>query len=203
MPRITRAVRRRRGLLTVYVDGEYWKTLDAGAAEEHGILEGAELSTEELQRAGESAEYALALRRAMDFLSYHTRSEGEVRARLRRFGHAERAIERSVARLRELDYLNDREFARALVRRRAGEWGRRRLHAELRKRGVPEETAAAAIEEQLGGRPELEDARNLAKNKYNTEERSESQARRVYQFLARRGYSAEVCAAVAREYLSG
>jgi regulatory protein len=205
MPRITRAARRRRGLLTVYVDGDYWKTLDVDAAEERGIFEGAELSEEELESAGASAENALALRRAVNFLGYRARSEGEVRQRLRCFEHTTEAIESAVARLYELGYLDDREFARSFASEKASKdrWGPRRIRAELLRRGVPDSLASEAVASELSGRSEEEDARNLAETRYNTSERSESRARRVYQYLARRGYSPEVCATVAREYRNG
>ena len=59
--------------------------------------------------------------------------------------------------------------------------------------------AAEAVEKEFAGRSELEEARSAASRRYNGEG-SEAQARRVYGFLARRGYSGEVCAEVAREH---
>ena len=46
---------------------------------------------------------------------------------------------------------------------------------------------------------EIEEARSTAARRYNRGG-SDAEARRVYGFLVRRGYSAEVCAEVAREY---
>jgi regulatory protein len=43
------------------------------------------------------------------------------------------------------------------------------------------------------------EARSAAARRYNGRG-SDAEARRVYGFLVRRGYSAEVCAQVAREY---
>jgi regulatory protein len=68
---------------------------------------------------------------------------------------------------------------------------------------VDEEVVRAVVEEEFAGRSELEEALAAARRRYNTGEGSDAQARRVYGFLARRGYSAEVCAEVARLYRRG
>jgi regulatory protein len=70
---------------------------------------------------------------------------------------------------------------------------------DLRKSGVDPETARRAVEEGFAERSELDDALSLAARRYN-KHGSDAEARRVYGFLTRRGYSAEVCAEVARRY---
>lgn len=199
MPLVT-GVRGRRGKARVFVDGEFWAEIDAGVASERGIFEGAEPSAEELDEARVEGERALAMSRALNFLGYRPRSEKEVRDRLRRFGHMEEAIGAVVARLREIGYLDDEEFARVMAREKARRYGPRRVAAELRRAGVGHEASEEAVEEEFGGRSELEDAREAASRRYNTGEGSVAEARRVYGFLTRRGYSMEVCSEVAKEY---
>jgi regulatory protein len=70
---------------------------------------------------------------------------------------------------------------------------------ELRRSGVGEELARDVVEEEFAGRSEVGEARSAAARRYNGRG-SDAEARRVYGFLVRRGYSAEVCAQVAREY---
>jgi regulatory protein len=199
MPEIT-GVRGGRGKSRVWVDGEFWAELDKNAASELGVFEGAEFSEGELERVRVEGERELAMSRALNLLGYRPRSEKEVRDRLRRFGHVEEAVEGVVARLFELEYLDDGEFARAVAREKSRKYGPRRVSAELRRAGVGEEEAESAVEEEFGGRSENEDARGAASRRYNTGERSDAESRRVYGFLTRRGYSMEVCAEIAREY---
>jgi regulatory protein len=87
-----------------------------------------------------------------------------------------------------------------MAREKSRKYGPRRVSMELRRAGVGEEEAAGAVEGEFEGRSEVEDARGAASRRYNTGERSDAAARRVYGFLTRRGYSMEVCAEVAREY---
>ena len=104
-----------------------------------------------------------------------------------------------IGRLRELGYLDDAQFARLQARAKARKYGPRRVSVELRGSGVDCEIAREAVEEEFAGRPELEAAFSAASRRYNRGG-SDAEARRVYGFLMRRGYSAEVCAEVAREF---
>ncbi len=198
MPEIT-GVRERRGRARVFVDGVFWAEIDAGVAAERGLREGVALSLEELGGARVAGERALAMARALNFLGYRARSEKEVRDRLRRYGYGEETVEGVVERLKELGYLDDEDFARLVVREKARRYGPRRVLAELRKSGVDAELAQGVVEEEFAGRSEMEQARSAAARRYNRGG-SDAEARRVYGFLVRRGYSAEVCAEVAREY---
>jgi regulatory protein len=198
MPEIT-GVRERRGRARVFVDGEFWAEIDAGVAAERGLREGVALSLEELDGARVAGERALAMARALNFLGYRARSEKEVRDRLRRYGYGEETVEGVVERLKELGYLDDEDFTRLVVRERARRYGPRRVLAELRKSGVDAELAQGVVEEEFAGRSEMKQARSAAARRYNRGG-SDAEARRVYGFLVRRGYSAEVCAEVAREY---
>jgi regulatory protein len=86
-----------------------------------------------------------------------------------------------------------------VAREKSRKYGPRRVLGELRKSGVDAETAQGAVDEEFAGRSELEEAFSAAERRYN-KGGSVAEARRVYGFLMRRGYSAEVCSEVAREY---
>ena len=198
MPEIT-GLRERRGRARIWVDGEFWAEIDADVAAERGLREGVALGLEELEEVRVAGERALAMNRALHFLGYRARSRREVRERLRRYGYGEETIEGVVVRLEELGYLDDEEFARAAAREKARRYGPRRVLGELRRSGVDAELAQGVVDDEFAQRSELEEARSLAARRYNRGG-SDAEARRVYGFLMRRGYSAEVCAEVAREY---
>ena len=201
---VVSSLRERRGKTRVFLDGEFWAELDAGFVVERGLFEGLELPEAELGDLRVSGERAPAMGRAFNLLGYRARSAGEVRDRLRRYGYAAETVEVVVERLEELGYLDDEEFARTAAREKSRKHGPRRIMADLRRGGVDEETAREAVEAQFSPGSELEAAREAARRRYNTSGSSgadgSAEARRVYGFLARRGYSAGVCTEVAREY---
>ena len=203
MPTVTGLVER-RGRAKVSVDGEFWAELDAAAVFELGLAEGVELSEEDLQEARVKGERPLAMTRALNVLGYRARSEGELRERLERAGYAARTVEAVVGRLGELGYLDDEEFARNAAREKSRRYGPRRILVDLRRSGVDDAVAREAVEGEFSGDDdETRAASRAAERRYNKGERSDALARRVYGFLARRGYSAGVCAEIAKGYREG
>jgi regulatory protein len=193
-------VRERRGRSRVFVDGEYWAELDTSVADRLGIASGVELTHAELDEARLEGERVLAMDRALNFLGYRARSRVEVERRLYRAGYGEGTVDAVVGRLVELGYIDDGEFARTFVEGRAAKYGPRRLMRDLRQGGVDPEISRQAVDERFDEDRELEAAFAAAKRRYNTDEGSDAQSRRVYGFLARRGFSTEVCAEVASEF---
>ncbi len=203
MPVVT-GVSGRRGGTKVFVDDEFWAELDAGVVAELGLREGTVLSDEELAEARVAGEKPLAMNRALNILGYRARAKGELGQRLLRAGYAEETVGEVLSRLEELGYLDDEEFARERVRAGACKYGPRRILGDLRRSGVDEEVARETVEEEFDRRSEYQAALELVRRRYNTGEDPGDAglglARRIYGFLMRRGYSADVCAEVARGY---
>lgn len=207
MPTVTGALGRRGGT-RVFIDGEFWAVLDPTVAAEWDLREGAVFSPGELERARVAGERPLAMTRALNILGYRARAEGELCERLLRAGYASETVSEVLARLEELGYLDDEDFAREAVRAKARKYGPRRILVDLHRAGIDEGVAREAVEEEFEAFSELDAAREIARRRYNTREGSgsvgqgldPSQARRVYGFLMRRGYSVDVCAEVARGY---
>ncbi len=197
---IVSGVLERRGRAKVFVDGEFWAELDSKVAAERELFEGAALSDEELVEARVAGEKPLAMTRALNALGYRARTKYELRERLLQAGYAGETVGEVLARLEELGYLDDEGFARDLVHAEARKYGPRRIHQDLRRAGVDEGVARRTVEEEFARRSEYQTALQIARRRYNTGEDSDAQARRVYGFLMRRGYSAGVCAEVAHEY---
>ncbi len=199
MPRIT-DVRERRGKARVFVDGEFWAVLDAETIIGRGLDAGTLLSEDELYEVRVAGERTLAMGRALNLLAYRARTRQEVRERLESAGYLDETVESVVLRLQEIGYLDDEQYARELARQKARKYGPRRVYGDLLKSGVDASAAGKMVDEEFAGRSELEEAFEAAARRYNESEVSGAQARRVYGFLTRRGYSAEVCAEIASKY---
>lgn len=85
--------------------------------------------------------------RAIGLLARRAHSQSELRRKLRLKGYQPEAIDTAMARLIELGYLNDQDFARGLVRRRAALRGPLALSAELAAKGVSRAEAEIAVAE--------------------------------------------------------
>jgi len=129
-------------------------------------------------------------------LSRGSRTEAELAARLERMGYSAGKVAETIARCRELRYVDDAavamDRARALRARGAGSL---RIATELEARGVPEVLVAAAVEESLAGEGEVAWAeRALARQRIDV--RDPHARARAWRLLAARGFPEDVIADV-------
>ena len=124
------------------------------------------------------------------------RTEAELAARLEKIGYSAAKVAATVARCRELHYVNDAAVAmdRARTLRVRGA-GSLRIATELEVRGVPDVLVTAAVEESLEGEREAHWARRaLARQRIDVED---PRARaRAWRLLASRGFPEDVIADV-------
>ncbi len=130
--------KRSRERVDVYIDGR--QAFSLPLAEAVHLRVGQHLSDEELAHWQFRDAYTRARDLALAYVARRPRSTAEVRRYLRQKGFADEVVERVVARLQELAYLDDREFAAYWVEQRATfrPRGRLALQQELREKGVSE-----------------------------------------------------------------
>lgn len=147
-----------------------------------------------------SDEYDDLMKAAGRSLARRSHSEAELRQKLGRKADPV-VIERVVARLYELELLDDAAFAAAWVEERGAKKGRRALENELRGKGV----ATDAIAEAMAGLDEVQEAGAVALAERYVHRVSHKplreQAAALQQMLLRRGYDYEVAEAATTEVL--
>ena len=130
---------------------------------------------------------------ALRLLGRRDHSCAELAAKLTARGHAPADVERVLARLRELHYLDDRRLAERLATAFAasGRGVGRRLVLELRKRGISADLAAEAAAASRDETDEVAVARELLARRYSTFGPAADlrERRRVMNFLQRRGFA--------------
>ncbi|HJR41798.1 MAG TPA: regulatory protein RecX [Gemmatimonadaceae bacterium] len=185
---------RRQGRFDIVVDDRPAATIGLDAIERLGLHVGRVLSAADSASLEREAQALRTVDRALDMLALSARSTRELRRQLIRKGEPEELVAIALERLARLGVLDDAAYARQLARSRIAGSGisRRRLQAELFRKGVDRVIAEEAIatvidEESVDESANLErvaakKARTLAKLD------PETRRRRLYAFLARRGY---------------
>lgn len=111
-----------------------------------------------------------------------------------------------LAEFRQKGLVDDAKFARYFVAQRAlsKPVGRRVLLSKLREKGISPDLAQAAVSAEAGGEDELETARRLAQSRFERMRDLPRQTadRRLFGFLSRRGFSADIVHQVIREFRS-
>jgi regulatory protein len=142
-------------------------------------------------------------------LEARARGVAELRRLLIRKGEPEADVDETIARLQASGVLDDANYARQFARSKALGAGhsRRRLQQELTRRGVAREVSDAAIEDVFTDEGVDEDAaiEKVARKKLRMLAKLDepTQRRRLYAFLARRGYESDDIARVTRLLVTG
>jgi regulatory protein len=185
---------------------------DSGGAEEDGSISGRRAGRGKGGRRGagrketgppadpEAAAREICLR----LLSFAPRTRAQLADALRRKGVDDEVAERVLGRYTEVGLIDDAAFAHAWVQSRHTGRGlaRRALAAELRQRGVADDTVKEAVEELEPAQEEAAARELIAKRMAATRGLDPARrTRRILGVLARKGYSGGLAYRLVREAL--
>src|SRR5215213_1599361 len=182
--------------VNVFVNGEFALGVSLTTITKTGLHVGKQLSAEEFAKLEQIESGDKAYLAALRFLEARPRSIAEVRVRLGRKDFAPEAIDSAIARLAELELLDDAAFARYWVENRQAyrPRGAGALRDELRRKGIDADVTAEVLDNAQTGN-EAADAWGLARGvlrKYAESRDRNAFTRRMGSYLQRRGYTFEV-----------
>lgn len=188
---------KRQGRYSVYIDGAFSFGLSEPALLDHGLRIGQELDASRLKELQAAARADKAFGKLMDLISRRPRSVWEAQDYLRRKEYDEGLIERVIARVTQLGYLDDVAFAQRWVenRRLLKPISRQKLLYELRQKRVSDEAIELALAEDAKENDERATLRTLVERK----RRQYPDSQRLMQYLARQGYKYDDIKAVLSE----
>lgn len=195
---------RAAGRFDLVVDGQPVARLSIDGIERLRLRIGLDIGDVQAAAIADEAEVIRAYDRSISMLALRGRASGELRRLLVQKGEAPATVDRAISRLQSAGLLDDAAFARQFTRYRAagGGMSRRRIERELWRRGVDRATAAAAIDQTFveEGVDEAAAVEQVAERKFRTLAKLDAptRRRRLYSFLARRGYDVDAIGAVVR-----
>jgi regulatory protein len=191
----------------VFVDGHERATLSLEAIERLRLAIGTALDDRMGAALDREAAVLATYDRAINMLAARARSSVELRRLLVRKGEPAEYVAVAIERLVAAGLLDDASFARQFARSKALGAGlsRRRLQQELARKGVARELSDDAIEEVFDeeGIDDSASIERVARKKLRTLSKLDAptQRRRLYAFLARRGFNSDDIARVVRTVL--
>lgn len=189
------AATRHTGRFDVDVNGKAFASLSLEALERLQISIGSDI-TDRLEAVLEEAARLAVYDRALNMLAFRARSATELSRALVRKGADREHVSRAIARLVEQGFIDDAAFARAFTRAKVvgASHSRRRVQQELQRKGVARDVATEAIGDVLEeeGIDQLALIESAARRKLRTLGTLDPPVwrRRLYGFLARRGFDA-------------
>jgi len=154
--------------VNVFVDDAFAIGISLATLQREGLRKGQVLSPDDWRRLERAESTDRAWTAALQLLAVRPRAEREIRDRLRRKEYDAEQIDAVVERLRDLQLLDDREFARLWVANRTAvkPKGAMALRQELQGKGVDKQTAAEVVEATLDADAEAEACESVARQAY-------------------------------------
>jgi regulatory protein len=188
--------KRNRQRINVYLDGEF--TFGLARILTAWMQVGQTLSDEKIEQLKAADECEVAYQRAIQFLNYRPRTENEIRQNLLKHDVPETVLDNVVERLQRAGLLDDMRFANAWVENRADLHPRskRALAYELKQRGIEQQLIQQSLEQfdddQAAYQAALQKSRKLQGLDW------QAFRKKMYGFLARRGFDYETSAPVVK-----
>lgn len=198
MKELTQIKETRKGRYALFFDGEFAFSLDEDTFAVAGLHTGDALDDWQVQDLQAKSDTRKAVDKAMNLLAVRDHAAEELYQKLCRSFDPHSAAA-AVARMQELDLLDDAGFARRraaeLLRKRKS---RRAILDDLRNKGIDREIAADAVEALFADsmdaeeeNPELANARALVERHYAAK-LAQGKWQQVAAALARRGFAHSV-----------
>lgn len=177
---------KRPNRLNLYIDDHFALGLSVYAAA--GVRVGQDLSRADLEQLARAEALEQAREAALRFLEIRPRSAQELRRQLAKKNFSEEIITQVIARLSDVELVDDRDFAKYWVENREGfkPRSKRALQYELRQKGVAADEIARAVKKI----DERDSAYRAARPKALRWKELDAQTFRekLSGFLARRGF---------------
>lgn len=183
-----RPQKRRRGRVSIFLDGAFWCGMDSVLASQLRLEVGQHLSEEEQERLEGRVTETEALAYALVLLERTPRSEAKLRDKLQERGYPH-DIQNTVCReAKNLLLLDDASYAHALAdSKRAAGWGRLKAQRKLQEAGIAKELTESVLDDAFAG-DEVEDAAHALEARFQIP-LAPHETRRAQAFLLRRGFS--------------
>ena len=194
---------------SLYADGDFLIGISAETLLRFGIRTGDEIGEDTLNALQATEELQGAKTVALRFLSYRPRTEKEIRSKLREKEFGDEEIEKTLASLHTLGYINDEEFARSYIRNQLAlrPKGTLVLKQKLLLLGVAKETIDTALNEVFQGTSQHDAAMDAAQKFLKKLVPSKDDPRKTKQklaaFLSRRGFPWDIVSGITKTVFGG
>ena len=197
--------KRNKDRVNIYLDNEYAFSISMELVYKESLKPKMEIDVERLKDIADKEGYLKCKNTALRIIERSFKTEKEIRDKLKEKEYTDNQIEKTIEFLREYNFINDESYAKAYINDKLASRGRQKIKYDLIKKGVDRNL----IDEKLScidSDDEKNTAFNLAKKKYNSIKKSESDtyklSGKLYRFLMSKGYNYELVKDVVKEVMN-
>ncbi|NME83220.1 recombination regulator RecX [Clostridium sp. SM-530-WT-3G] len=187
--------KRNKDRVNIYLDNEYAFSISMELVYKEGLKSKMEIDVDRLRDIADKEGYLKCKNTALRIVERSFKTEKEMRDKLKEKEYTDDQIEKTIEFLKEYKFINDEAYVNAYVNDKLSSRGRQKIKYDLIRKGIERNL----IEEKLSdidSDDEKNTALNLAKKKYNSIKKSESDVYKIngklYRFLMSKGYNYEL-----------
>lgn len=194
MAKITAITQQKRSSrVNVFINKQFAFGISKKTLVDFDLCSGKSLDEKEISKILKKDQFTKALEKSFRLLGIRPHSQKELEKKLKEKKFAPEIIKKTIARIKELGYLDDKKFAKAwLEARKLSHKGKYVVQKELKNKGVAEEIIKKTIS-SYAPKDEYKIALELAEKKVRSYKDLDKFKRKqkLAQFLARRGFGWE------------
>lgn len=182
---------------SIFIDGEYSFAISADKVLEYKLKSGKEYSVDEIEEIKTEAEKELALQKGLNYISKAIKTKKQVVVYLKGKGFSDKAVYYTIDKLKEYDYINDKEYAKLYLENNRSA-GKRLVDYKLMSKGVNKNDISLARNEV--NEDFLEMAERLVDKRLRNKEITQENLQKTYRYLIGKGFSHEEALSVIKKY---
>lgn len=188
---------------SVFIDGKYAFSISEQTYNLFPLKVDQQLSDKQITIIKNHEEFEKAKDLALRYIAVRMRSEFELKTYLRKKEYELPVINRVVQYCFDRGYLDDGQYAAMLTRDmiNINRYGKRKMYAILRKRGISPDTISRVLLEQVDEREQINIAQELAEKKLKTIKDAAKAKEKLFRYLKQRGFNYSTIAEVINRLL--
>ena len=133
-----------------------------------------------------------AKKKALKLLECMDRTEAQLRLKLKQGGYTEEVVEDAVSYVKSFGYINDARYAQRFVESRQHAKSKQEIYAALIQKGLAKDVIERAIETCYAEYSEMQTIQSIIRKKnISIETCGDAEKRKIYNYLARKGFRNE------------
>lgn len=173
----------------LFLDGEFFRGVSLEIVYKFHLKVGMDIEAEKLSEIISIAEFDEALSKAIEYLSKYLKTKKQIKTYLLSKGYPEQTVYKVIDKLKEHNYVNDKEYSVKFIESTSKTQGQKLLAFKLMSKGVRKDDVETALNET-----EIDfkqNAYNLAKKHIKNKEKTIEQLQKTYRYLIGKGFSYE------------
>lgn len=196
--------KRNKDRVNIYIDNDYAFSVSKEILYKESLKVNDNVNIEDLREIVKKDNYIKCKNSALRIVERSYKSERELKDKLLLKGYDKDSIEKTMAFLKEYNFLSDNNYTKMYVKDKSKVQGKNKIKFELYRKGISEEI----IQEELSSideEDEKEVAYNLALKKYNVISKRESDkyklSQKLYRYILSKGYSYDIASYAIKKVL--